>query len=557
MYHPTPRRLVGAVLLVASLAACGGGDDDAASEPTTPGTVAPVTTAVTTPPTTAPSTAPATDPIEPPSTTSPPSSAPTTEPTGGLETVEHAVVQIEATGTFVDPEFGAYEGAGRGSGFVIDTGKMGDPDNIVVTNNHVVTGAGKLEVWVYGEDEPRNAKVLGVSECSDLAVIQVDGAAIPELSWWSGPNTPGTEVYVAGFPLGDPEYTLTRGVISKERAGGDTNWASVDHTLEHDASSQPGNSGGPLVTADTLVAGVHYASSNATNQSQFFAIAADVAKPIVDQLAMGVDVDSVGINGQIVSSEDGSISGLWVSGVKSGSPADEAGVLPGDIVTRIEGVSVGADGTMRDYCDVLRSHDADDQLAIEVLRYSTSEVLTGELNGDWLVQSFSFAEELGDDTSAASAYDEYMTVTDDTGSITVQVPTTWTELDGASIDLGDGLLSPSILATPSIDGYRNTWATPGVEFLASEGLAGTDPAEMLDLAAPGDCESLGRTDYDDGFFVGQYENFVSCGGTDTEFVVVATNSVDGRYGVVVAVQVVSAADYEALDQIMRTFNVTV
>ena len=80
--------------------------------------------------------------------------------------------------------------------------------------------------------------------------------------------------------------------------------------------------------------------------------------------------------------------------------------------------------------------------------------------------------------------------------------------------------------------------------------------EMLDLIAPADCESLGRTDYDDGFFAGKYENFVSCGGTDTEYVVVATISADGTYGVVVAVQVVTAADYEALDQIMRTFNVT-
>ena len=85
----------------------------------------------------------------------------------------------------------------------------------------------------------------------------------------------------------------------------------------------------------------------------------------------------------------------------------------------------------------------------------------------------------------------------------------------------------------------------------------TDMAETTDdLIAPADCESLGRTDYDDGFFAGKYENFVSCGGTDTEYVVVATISADGTYGVVVAVQVVTAADYEALDQIMRTFNVT-
>ncbi|MCB0968874.1 MAG: serine protease, partial [Ilumatobacter sp.] len=546
MIQHTTRRLAGVVALAAALAACGGGDDAADTPDTTVPAAAPTSQAPTT---VAPTTAAPTDTTAPTSTPTE-----TTQPTGGLVTVQHSVIQIEATGTFVDPEFGAYEGAGRGSGFLIDMGGSTGQGNIAVTNNHVVTGAGKLEVWVYDEDTPRNAKVLGVSECSDLAVIEIDGSPIPTLSWFSGTNAPGTEVYVAGFPLGDPEYTLTRGVISKERAGGDTSWASIDHAIEHDASSQPGNSGGPLVTADTLVAGVHYASSAQTNQSQFYAIAADVAKPIVEELAAGTDVDSVGINGQIVSNEDGSITGLWVSGVKSGSPADEAGVQPGDIVTRIEGVSVGLDGTMRDYCDVLRSHNADDQLAIEVLRYSTAEVLDGELNGDSLVTSFSFAEELGDDATSGEAYADYMTVTDDTGSITVQVPTAWAQVDGAPIDLGDGVASPSIVASPDINGYRTTWSTPGMEFLASTTLAGTSAGDMLDLVTPADCDSLGRTDYDDGFFVGQYENFVSCGGTDTEYVVVATNSVDGQYGVLVAVQVVTVADYEALDQIMRSFN---
>ncbi|MEZ5298687.1 MAG: hypothetical protein R2697_21120 [Ilumatobacteraceae bacterium] len=111
------------------------------------------------PTTVAPTTAAPTDTTAPTSTPTE-----TTQPTGGLVTVQHSVIQIEATGTFVDPEFGAYEGAGRGSGFLIDMGGSTGQGNIAVTNNHVVTGAGKLEVWVYDEDTPRNAKVLGVSE---------------------------------------------------------------------------------------------------------------------------------------------------------------------------------------------------------------------------------------------------------------------------------------------------------------------------------------------------------------------------------------------------------
>ena len=124
------------------------------------------------------------------------------------------------------------------------------------------------------------------------------------------------------------------------------------------------------------------------------------------------DVDSVGINGQIVVAEDGTTAGLWVAGVASGSIADDVGIEPGDLVTRIEGVTIGLDGTMKDYCDVLRSHAPDDELAIEVLRYATSEVLEGELNGDVLTQSFSFADQYADDdaTPTGDSYEEYVAI---------------------------------------------------------------------------------------------------------------------------------------------------
>ncbi|MEI2690512.1 MAG: serine protease [Anaerolineae bacterium] len=72
----------------------------------------------------------------------------------------------------------------------------------------------------------------------------------------------GLDVYAAGFPLGDPEFTLTRGIVSKARADGETDWASVDSVLEHDASINPGNSGGPLITGDGKVIGVNYAGNN-------------------------------------------------------------------------------------------------------------------------------------------------------------------------------------------------------------------------------------------------------------------------------------------------------
>ena len=163
------------------------------------------------------------------------------------DAVQPAVVQIVARGTFRDPEIGFADGSGLGSGFVIS------PDGLAVTNNHVVAGAATLEVYVGGElDESYNATILGVSECNDLALIDINGPDdMPYLEWFDGDIAAGLDVYAAGYPLGDPEFTLTRGIVAKAEAAGDiTGTSSIDHTVEHDAAIQPGNSGGPLVDAD-------------------------------------------------------------------------------------------------------------------------------------------------------------------------------------------------------------------------------------------------------------------------------------------------------------------
>ncbi len=315
---------------------------------------------------------------------------PVTEPTkaqseavSNVDEVKNATIQIEAQGTFVDPEFGLQvNSAGRGSGFIID------PSGIAVTNNHVVAGAALVKVWVGGESTPRNARVLGLSECSDLAVIQIEGGPYSFLNWYSGTPKTGLEVYAAGYPLGEPEFNLTKGIISKESASGETDWASIDHVLGHDATINPGNSGGPLVTTNGEVVGVNYSSRQTA--SQYFAIGAEVALPVIDELKTGKDVNSIGVNGIAVLSEDGSLSGIWVASVKSGSPADKAGIQPGDIIYQLEGLVLATDGTMKDYCDVIRSHNSSDAMSLTVIRYSTGELLEGQLNGRELAVTGNF-----------------------------------------------------------------------------------------------------------------------------------------------------------------------
>lgn len=486
-----------------------------------------------------------------------------------LQDVKSATIQIEAQGSFIDPEFGfVYNVAGRGSGFIID------PSGIAVTNNHVVTGAALLQVWVGGDtSKPYNAKVLGVSECSDLAVIEIinpGGEEFPYLEWYSETANVGLEVYAAGFPLGDPEFTLTKGIVSKEKTSGETSWASVDSVIEHDATINPGNSGGPLVTTEGNIVGINYAGASQTNQ--YFAIGKGVAEPLVTMLQSGKDVDSIGVNGQVVQSSDGTISGIWVSSVKSGSPADKAGLQGGDIITLMEGLVLGVDGTMSQYCDILRTHNPGDTLSIEVLRWLSGEYLTGQLNGRALEIASVFSSELGDevqDTSGETGtYSEYLLYTDDTGQIQLEVPAEWVEVDGTIWEADWGNISftaPSISASANLDNYYNTYDESGVFFAASKRMGEIGGYIQLLEGVRGwhedSCSFEGTYDYGEGayedpLYEGKFDLWENCGQNGTLVLVLAARpkSDPTAYLLLLEVKIIKDADLDALDRILKSFQ---
>lgn len=535
------------LLLLAALVACGGGEEEQAQV-----TIEPIATQAQEQPTA--------EPTQPPVPTEEPTPAgPVAEAT--FQDAIKATIQIEAQGSFMDPEFGMQlNTAGRGSGFIID------PSGIAVTNNHVVTGAAFLQVYVQGNDRPLNAKILGVSECNDLAVIDIEGDGYPFLEWSTAPVRLGTEVYALGFPLGDPEPSLTRGVISKEQAGGETSWASVNNVLEHDATINPGNSGGPLVSTDGRVVGVNYAGASSVNQ--YFSISAKDARTVVEQLRAGTDLDSIGINGEAVITGDGD-TGIWVASVKSGSPADKVGVEPGDIITSLEDLILSTDGTMSDYCDILRSRNATDPMNIGVLRYATQEYLEGQLNGPELEQSFSFAQavEVEEDTGASSGgntgggagtYQEYVGIYDDSNALYVEVPVEWSDVDGSNwLDDEDGtVLGSELMASTNLAGFSSDYVTPGVQIIASAGLGGQEMGSLVDFFDfSTDCTYDGRFDYADPVFNGVYDQYSNCAGQGSVIIVLAAEPADLSFATIVLVQAVTSADLDALDHILNTFNV--
>ncbi|MCJ7512411.1 MAG: trypsin-like peptidase domain-containing protein [Anaerolineales bacterium] len=479
-----------------------------------------------------------------------------------LEDVEKATVLIFAEGTKYDPLGEMPNASWRGTGFIID------PSGLAVTNNHVATGAGRMTVRVGGETQERVARVLGVSECSDLAVIDVEGDGFPFLDWYDGEVKAGLDVYAAGYPLSrqaieGEEYNLTKGIISKPRANGESSWSSVDYALEHDATINPGNSGGPLVTEDGKVVGVNYMTGG---EGRFFAISAEEAIPVVEQLKKDEDVNSIGVNGEVVLDQDGNPLGVWVASVASGSPADKSGVRPGDIISSLESVYVATDGTMNQYCGVLKSHNPDDTLALEVIRWNTGEVLTGQLNGRELevtsVFDSSASSNTGSSDTTGSTTTGYVDVADAYSSIAVEIPESWADTDGSEWMDGNDVIGASITAAPDLDAYNRTWDAPGMFFGVSDDLARLGGhVQILDAVRPdylGDCKLDSRSDYNDGYYRGKADLFNNCGGPGGSQTLVLSavptdNSQD--FTILLIVQMVNPEDEDIAIHALDTFRV--
>jgi len=229
------------------------------------------------------------------------------------------------------PEF---KQPGLGSGFVID--KAG----LIVTNHHVVDGAETITVILKDETE-FPAKVIGTDPMTDIALIQVEAQGnLPAVSLGSSDNLKvGEWVAAIGSPFG-LQYTVTAGIVSaKGRVIGS---GPYDDFIQTDASINPGNSGGPLINMQGQVVGIN-TMIIARGQGIGFAIPIDLAKGIITQLKTNGEVTR-GWLGVTIQDLKGDLaeyygvkekSGVLVASVFSGDPADQAGIQPNDIITKV------------------------------------------------------------------------------------------------------------------------------------------------------------------------------------------------------------------------------
>src|SRR5713101_137152 len=234
-----------------------------------------------------------------------------------------------------------------GSGVIVD--KRG----YILTNNHVVEQATKIQVQLNGDTTRYTAKLVGVDQETDLAVIKID--ANKELPIAKLGNSDGVQVGDWVLAIGSPfglQATVTAGIISaKDRAGIGGAGHQFQRFLQTDAAINPGNSGGPLVDLAGEVVGINTAIITGSRgyEGVGFALPSTTAISVYNQIiSQGrVTRGSIGVSFQedlgtnaITLKELGAPYGVVIMNVEPGSPAEKAGLKGGDVITSVNGSPV-------------------------------------------------------------------------------------------------------------------------------------------------------------------------------------------------------------------------
>ena len=237
------------------------------------------------------------------------------------------------------------------------TGFLVEANGFVLTNNHVIDGAEKVEVTV-GETDVYAAKIVGRDPATDLALLKIEGTKpFPTLSLGDSDRIRVGEWVMA---IGDPlqfEKTVTVGVVSgKGRAPGLSSVTrSFENLIQTDAAINFGNSGGPLVNVAGEVVGINTAIAR-FSQNIGFAVPINVARRLIPQLKEGKVVRGyLGVTiGPIDASMQESLGlpsrdGALVQSVEKGMPADKAGIRHEDVIVRVDQVPVKNNRDLIDY----------------------------------------------------------------------------------------------------------------------------------------------------------------------------------------------------------------
>jgi S1-C subfamily serine protease len=262
----------------------------------------------------------------------------------GVAFISSELPAQESSSPFGESESG---GTATGSGFLIDT------EGHIVTNNHVVEGADRVEVKLGSSDTTYTAEVVGTDPATDVALLKVDAPAdqLHPLSLGDSSKVEvGEQVIAIGNPFG-LDRTVTAGIVSAlQRQIQAPNGFSISHVIQTDAAINPGNSGGPLIDGSGSVIGINsqiQTGGSSGNVGIGFAVPINTAREVVQQIEDHGEVKHafLGISGGSITPDLARAlklpvkEGVLVNEVVKGGPADQAGLEGGDTSATIEGAS--------------------------------------------------------------------------------------------------------------------------------------------------------------------------------------------------------------------------
>lgn len=297
--------------------------------------------------------------------------------TEAAENTVNGVVHVKNVAVFKGPRsiwdlYRGQEGGkalqGAGSGVIIS------PDGYIVTNNHVIRGANEVEVTL-NNNQNYTAEIVGVDESSDIALLKIDAEDLDYIPFGDSNNVRlGEWVLAVGNPF-NLKSTVTAGIISATARDLNTYDATPQSFLQTDAAINPGNSGGALVNINGELVGINTAITSQTGSyiGYAFAVPSNISRKIVEDIMEYGDVQKgiLGIRGGSITPEAveefglETTQGVYVAEVTEGSGAEKAGLKSGDVIRRIDNITINK---FTDLTGYISSKRPDDKVEVTVLR---------------------------------------------------------------------------------------------------------------------------------------------------------------------------------------------
>ena len=316
--------------------------------------------------------------------------------TSAYNKVSDAVVSVL---NFTKSSQGSYQESSEGSGVIY---KKTDGSAFIVTNNHVITGAAKIQVMLHSGKKV-TATLVGKDAMTDLAVLKIDGTDVTTTAQFgdSSKITVGENVLAIGSPLGS-EYasSVTQGIISAKKRLVETTSENGQNyggstVIQTDAAINPGNSGGPLINFAGQVIGINSmklstSSSGTSVEGMGFAIPSDQVVDIVNKLVKDGKVTrpAIGISlinlSEVTASEqkstlkipDSVTGGVVVMSLTNNGPADKAGLKKYDVIVGINGKKVSSQADLR---EELYKHSLGDTITLTYYHQDTKQTVKVKL----------------------------------------------------------------------------------------------------------------------------------------------------------------------------------